>query len=117
MAGVLSFAHLKEGSAKSAPENDCKQDLANGGPGVVDSVKSSSRAEFDAYSLIMASKFCYGCLRFSVDAPETEDVVGWCQRDMEDETGNKYFEFRMIPVQAIAKQCPLVKSGEIILYK
>jgi hypothetical protein len=63
---------------------------------------------------IMESGYCYGCVKFQVDAPRTPEEVGWCQRTLDDDDEYEY-EFRMIPIAAMIRQCPRVRSGEIVV--
>ena len=110
---VMSFAHLRDKKvgvelAKPEPASYIYEDKSN---------SSALEEKHTSTSGIMSSKFCYGCTKFQVDAPDTKEEAGWCQRDMVDDSGAKYFEFRMIPNHAAVRQCPRVKSGDIILRK
>lgn len=50
---------------------------------------------------LIESRFCYGCLNFSVDYPETSEAMHWCLRYESD--GIRYK--RILP-EFIIRQCP-----------
>jgi len=55
---------------------------------------------------LLESKYCYGCLRFSVDAPDTPQERGWCMRD----DANGGYAFFAIKKAHKVKQCPVYKK-------
>lgn len=53
--------------------------------------------------LINESRFCYGCLQFTVDAPETENQACWCYRG---ESKEGVATFKLIGDKIKVRQCP-----------
>lgn len=63
---------------------------------------------------LMASRFCYGCIHFSVDSPGTDKEVGFCLRELPPEAMFTH-EWKVIRPQTLIRQCPRVKSGDLII--
>lgn len=121
MPGVLSFAHLKKGAvgAKEVkkPKNAVDVVVPKAASFLHEDLNikqvptATTKKGIKSSSLLVESKFCYGCTSFSIDAPETLEEAAWCKRKMED-GGN---EFKRVPNHAMVKQCPKVKKGDIVL--
>jgi len=118
MKGVLSFAHLKKGAGRAKKlENAVDLVVPNEAVLLHEDINNirpepaTTKRDGISSSMLMESKFCYGCTSFSVDAPETLNEAGWCMRKMAD-GGN---EFKRVPNHAMVRQCPKVKTGEFVL--
>jgi len=51
---------------------------------------------------LMGSKYCYGCINFSVSAPETKIEMGWCQQYDDDDK----IIFKRIKEDITVSKCP-----------
>jgi len=93
---VMSFAHLKK-KTKSDPEPSIscpKKEIQK----ITPRKKDNPGKKF-----LMMSRHCFGCLKFSVDYPETVKEKGWCAQPKEDKMG---VVFKWIKKEYLVEQCP-----------
>ncbi len=134
MADFLSFAHLKKGGgvaveAVTAREDKEKEEKsfvlheekeAGGQQGQKEQQPSAAgiqignRIGLKPTDRLMQSRFCYGCPRFTVDAPDTDKEVGFCLRELPSSAMFRH-EWKIIRPETMLRQCPEVKQGKIVL--
>ncbi len=115
---VMSFAHLKNKKTEEKPSPEIihkkKEPVSREikSPGKVQTFsfhESGSLEGIDINTPILISRFCYGCVQFSVDAPMTEKERAYCLR--KGENGDDYeFIFKRIKPSIVIGQCPIVKK-------
>lgn len=110
--GVKSFAYLKKSNScipktreKGCDEKDEKDEKKNEEKNENDSLNKyktkKNKTLMDKNKTLMGSRFCYGCLRFSVNYPDTDLEMGFCQRMEDGKT-----VFKVIQPEYLIRQCP-----------
>jgi len=123
---VMSFAHLKNKKSpgreikppvqeiKKPSQNtqQIKPDSAFRGTAMPNNFHlTGSLVGVDLNASILATRFCYGCIQFSVDAPMSERERAYCLR--KGLKGEDYeFIFKRIKSTIAIRQCPLVKHTQ-----
>ena len=139
MADFLSFAHLKKGGevaveAVTAREDKEKKEKALliheekkaggqqqgqqqehiGQPRSKAGIQIGNRSGLKPTDRLMQSRFCYGCPRFTVDAPDTDQEVGFCLRELPKSAMFQH-EWKIIRPETMIRQCLEVKRGKLVL--
>lgn len=128
---VMSFAYLKGGKDKIKPQRkeqipicarekeivhkEAVQPLQRDQPPKpCQGIQIGNRLGLSLLDGLMASRFCYGCIHFSVDSPDTDKEVGFCLRELPPGAMFTH-EWKVIRPQTLIRQCPRVKNGELII--
>ena len=139
---VMSFAYLKGGPDKTKPkrkellpqiDTDKRRLTATAtvqdnvsvinntlntsvkAPGCPSGIQIGNRQGLTPKDKLMQSRFCYGCSRFTVDAPDTDNEQGFCLRELPDEAMCRH-EWKIICPETTIGRCPRVVSREIKLF-
>lgn len=96
--GKLSPDRIKKASGGKLP---CA------GGGNVDDEKARIRKLIRGGAKLVESKFCYGCLDFSVDFPNTEKQKCYCRRVI----SNKEVLWKVISDDVLVGQCQKIEGG------
>lgn len=99
---VKSFAYLKK-SNSCMPKTRQKEDGAKNTEKSDNLQKNDNQKQKNdkKEKTLMGSRFCYGCLRFSVNYPDTDLEMGFCQRMEDGKT-----VFKVILPEYLIRQCP-----------
>ncbi len=104
---VKSFAYLKK-SNSCMPKTREKEDEAKNTEKSSENhnnicLKEKTLNSPKKEKTLMGSRFCYGCLRFSVNYPDTDLEMGFCQR-IDPKDGKTVF--KVIQPEYLIRRCP-----------
>jgi len=98
---------FEETGEQEKQENSIKVDSFDYDRAYFSPISVKDRKTFDPENSLMVTGFCYGCLRFSVEAPGTKNEMGWCKR-RDRKTGKTIF--KRILSDVLIRQCKIRKE-------
>jgi len=100
----MSFAHLKKKPTKKM-QSDLTGNLKD------KSVQIKQKPQEHSTAKLIESRYCYGCLDFSVDYPETSIAMHWCRRWHPDGTCS----FKRIFPEYLVRDCKGRRRVEVLI--